>query len=189
MPSRTPTLRPSPRPTPAPAAAAAHAATVAASTGRAKADRRAVADPPTSTWRLVLRREPGGSSGSRGRVRGGGGDPVRRRRGRCGPRTHLGSRQEGFWKRRCFPGGAPGRPCAARATTYHGEAGDVVADAAADNYALRQRRRQVPEGGIVVAYEVAVPSLSEAEAVSSTISSTTVEDVDAGRATAVHGKQ
>ena len=42
-----------------------------------------------------------------------------------------------------------------------------------------------PEGGIVVAYEVAVPSLSEAEAVSSTISSTTVEDVDAAVATAV----
>ena len=42
-----------------------------------------------------------------------------------------------------------------------------------------------PEGGVVVAYEVAVPSLSEAEAVSSTISSTTVEDVDAAVATAV----
>ena len=37
----------------------------------------------------------------------------------------------------------------------------------------------------MVAYEVAVPSLSEAEAVSSTISSTTVEDVDAAVATAV----
>jgi hypothetical protein len=37
----------------------------------------------------------------------------------------------------------------------------------------------------VVAYEVAVPSLTEAEAVSSTISSTTVEDVDAAVATAV----
>ena len=42
-----------------------------------------------------------------------------------------------------------------------------------------------PEGGVVVAYEVAVPSLSEAEAVSSTISSTTVADVDAAVATAV----
>ena len=37
----------------------------------------------------------------------------------------------------------------------------------------------------MVAYEVAVPSLSEAEAVSSTISSTTVADVDAAVATAV----
>ena len=42
-----------------------------------------------------------------------------------------------------------------------------------------------PEGGVLVAYEVAVPSLSDAEAVSSTISSTTVEDVDAAVATAV----
>ena len=42
-----------------------------------------------------------------------------------------------------------------------------------------------PGGGVVVAYEVSVPSLSEAEAVSSTISSTTVEDVDAAVATAV----
>ena len=42
-----------------------------------------------------------------------------------------------------------------------------------------------PEGGVVVAYEVTVPSLTEAEAVSSTISSTTIEDVDAAVATAV----
>ena len=42
-----------------------------------------------------------------------------------------------------------------------------------------------PEDGVLVAYEVAVPSLSEAEAVSSTISSTTVADVDAAVATAV----
>merc|ERR1719352_1469946 len=43
----------------------------------------------------------------------------------------------------------------------------------------------VPGGGVVVAYEVAVPSLTEAEAVSSTISSTTVADVDAAVASAV----
>jgi hypothetical protein len=42
-----------------------------------------------------------------------------------------------------------------------------------------------PGGGVVVTYEVAVPSLSEAEAVSSTILSTTVADVDAAVATAV----
>ena len=42
-----------------------------------------------------------------------------------------------------------------------------------------------PESGVVVAYEIVVPSLSEAEAVSSTISSTTVDDVDAAVATAV----
>ena len=42
-----------------------------------------------------------------------------------------------------------------------------------------------PEGGVLVAYEVAVPSLTEAEAVSSTISSTTVADVDAAVASAV----
>ena len=53
------------------------------------------------------------------------------------------------------------------------------------NYAPTAAPTSVPEGGIVVAYEVAVPSLSEAEAVSSTISSTTVEDVDAAVATAV----
>ena len=43
----------------------------------------------------------------------------------------------------------------------------------------------LPPEGVVVAYEVAVPSLTEAEAVSSTISSTTVADVDAAIATAV----
>jgi subtilisin family serine protease len=53
------------------------------------------------------------------------------------------------------------------------------------NYAPTAAPTSVPEGGIVVAYEVAVPSLTEAEAVSSTISSTTVEDVDAAVATAV----
>ena len=59
-------------------ATAAYAATVAAADGR-RADVRAVADPLRRDGRaLVLRREPGGSSGSRGRLRGGGGNPVRR---------------------------------------------------------------------------------------------------------------
>ena len=60
-----------------------------------------------------------------------------------------------------------------------GEADDVVR---CNPRAPAPRRHPTPEGGIVVAYEVAVPSLSEAEAVSSTISSTTVEDVDAADA-------
>ena len=50
---------------------------------------------------------------------------------------------------------------------------------------IRDRPTSVPGGGVVVAYEVAVPSLTEAEAVSSTISSTTVADVDAAVASAV----
>lgn len=41
-----------------------------------------------------------------------------------------------------------------------------------------------PEGGVVVAYEVAMPSLTEAEAVSDTISMTTVEDVNTAVSTA-----
>ena len=59
-------------------AAPAYPATVAAADGR-RADVRSVADPLRRDGRaLVLRREPGGSSGSRGRLRRGGGNLVRR---------------------------------------------------------------------------------------------------------------
>jgi hypothetical protein len=85
-----------------------------------------------------------------------------------------------------LPGRSPGAPMR-RKSDYVPTAKPTTSSPTLQptNYAPTAAPTSVPEGGVVVAYEVAVPSLSEAEAVSSTISSTTVADVDAAVATAV----
>jgi hypothetical protein len=111
-------------------ATAAYPTTVAAADGR-RADARAVADPLRRDGRaLVLRREPGGSSRSRGRLRGRGGNPVRRW-WKCGDRDDLGrGKKASGWG--FAPGALPGADTPQERLRTNREADDVAADAAAD---------------------------------------------------------